>query len=759
MSNKSEEISGISPAKKENAANIPFLPFSALDPSSLCQQALDYWIDAVQRSILFLDVLRQHGNWSLEPKKDEMLPALDFKFEMVLDGRNLIHPVNYYLLRILPPEGIVTDPKKRPFIVFDPRAGHGPGIGGMKENSEIGSSLRAGHPCYFVGFFADPVPGQTVEHVCEAEAIFISHVVKVYPQAEKPCLIGNCQAGWQIAMVGSVYTELVGVLILTGAPMSFWAGVRGKNPTRYVGGIVGGTWTVALASDLGNGRFDGAAIVDDFEKLNPSNTHWKKAYNLYARIDTEAPRFLEFERWWSSPILLDKNEIQFIVDALFMGNRFSTARLRTSDGLRIDMRNIKSPILVFCSQGDDITSPQQALGWITDLYRSDNEIIAAGQTIIYCLHETIGHLGIFVSGSVASKEHDKFIQNIDMIETLPPGLYEAVFYDKTEDTEHASLATGDHVLKFETRTLQDIKKIVNQSSEDNRCFLAAKRISENILGLYESYVSPWVCAFSSEQSAEFIRKLHPVRSRYEMFSDRNFLLASVGNLTETVKTNRRPVSQDNFFWKLQESASSNIIAVFDAYKDMRNFFTEKIFFGIYDSEFLQAAVGLRKSERYTKVVERDVDRERDILRRIQGLLELASVGGLREALIRGMLYVVRGGGGFDEREFNMLKQLCNASITLPKMSQAELRTLIRQQQEILVLDEKNAMEAIPELLDFATESAAQESLSAIHATIQAHGKFTAEERRRLQQLEPYFIASHKTPRRRATDAAGFNNRM
>ena len=52
-----------------------------------------------------------------------------------------------------------TDPRKRPFIVVDPRAGHGPGIGGMKQDSEIGVALAAGHPCYFVGFLPEPVPG------------------------------------------------------------------------------------------------------------------------------------------------------------------------------------------------------------------------------------------------------------------------------------------------------------------------------------------------------------------------------------------------------------------------------------------------------------------------------------------------------------------------------------------------------------------------------------------------------------------------
>ena len=76
--------------------------------------------------------------------------------------------------------------------------------------------------------------------------------------------------------------------------------------------------------------------------------------------------------------------------------------------MRIDLRKIQSPIIVFCSFGDDITPPQQALGWILDLYDNVDEIIANGQTIIYSLHQSIGHLGIFVSGKVATKEHEEF---------------------------------------------------------------------------------------------------------------------------------------------------------------------------------------------------------------------------------------------------------------------------------------------------------------------------------------------------------------
>jgi hypothetical protein len=90
---------------------------------------------------------------------------------------------------------------------------------------------------------------------------------------------------------------------------------------------------------------------------------------------------------------------------------------------------------------DNITPPQQALDWILDLYDDVDEIRSFGQTIVYTVHETVGHLGIFVSG-VAKKEHNEFSSNIDLIDMLPPGLYEATFERKTGDTAHPDPAAG-----------------------------------------------------------------------------------------------------------------------------------------------------------------------------------------------------------------------------------------------------------------------------------------------------------------------------
>src|SRR6516162_6298836 len=64
-----------------------------------------YVTDSFQRGILFWDTLRQRGNNFLEHERAGKPPLLVFDYETILDGRKLERPVNYALVRIIPPPG------------------------------------------------------------------------------------------------------------------------------------------------------------------------------------------------------------------------------------------------------------------------------------------------------------------------------------------------------------------------------------------------------------------------------------------------------------------------------------------------------------------------------------------------------------------------------------------------------------------------------------------------------------------------------
>src|SRR5262249_6381587 len=151
--------------------------------------------------------------------------------------------------------------------------------------------------------------------------------------------------------------------------------------------------------------FDGAYLVDNFEYLNPSNTYFTKYYTLYSKIDTEPARFLEFERWWGGFFMMNRAEIKWIVENLFVGNTLAAGKAEWSGGHAFDLRDIRSPIILFASLGDNITPPQQAFNWIADVYPTTRALKENGQVIVGMMHESVGHLGIFVSGKIAQKEH------------------------------------------------------------------------------------------------------------------------------------------------------------------------------------------------------------------------------------------------------------------------------------------------------------------------------------------------------------------
>lgn len=708
-----------------------------MDPFGFARSAFDYWRDALERSVLYLDVMRQRGNQYIEHIAKTKPTVLGFDAEVLMDGRELPRPVNYELLRVVPPAGVEIDPLKRPFVVVDPRAGHGPGIGGFKPDSEIGVALRAGHPCYFVGFLPYPVAGQTVEDVVEAEIAFLRHVIERHPDiSEKPMVVGNCQAGWQIMMAAALEPDAFGPILIAGSPLSYWAGERGKAPMRYTGGMSGGSWATALLSDLGSGLFDGAWLVHNFENLNPANTWWTKQYRLFANIDTEARRYLDFERWWGGHVVLGGDEIQYIVDNLFIGNRLSTAQLVTSDGRRIDLRNLRSPVVVFCSRGDDITPPPQALGWVRDLYEGGDDILANGQTIVYCVHDSTGHLGIFVSGSVSRKEHTEFTANMDYIDVLPPGLYETKV-SRADERPDAELIEREYLLEFTPRSIAELDREIHHRPDDDTRFATVARISEINLGLYRLFLQPSIRAMATPTSAQWMRTLHPNRLAYRLLSDRNPLMLQVPLLADAVRADRHVVGEDNVFRIAERFVSDQITRTLDAWRDVRDAAVEHLFLHVYGQPVLQALVGLGGDAHvHRRRPGAEPERRRFVERRKAELRARIAEGGSHEAVMRSTIYVLGGAPATDERNFKRMR--ATRAELEPNIKLADFKRLLREQFFILKLDREAALEAIPTLLEGQGTEQIDAHLELIEQVLAASGELSAHAAERFERIKALF---------------------
>jgi len=655
----------------------------------------EYLTDSAQRSILFWDTLRERGNAFIERSAQGLPPVLHFAYETVVDGRTLQRPVNYALVKIVPPEGVAIDAARRPYVIIDPRAGHGPGIGGMKDDSQVGVALREGHPVYFVIFFPDPVPGQTLLDVCEAERHFVRRVRELHPQSAKPAIIGNCQGGWASMMLAASSPDDAGPIVINGAPMSYWGGAwqedEGDNPMRYAGGMLGGSWLASFASDLGNGVFDGAHLVQNFENLNPANTFWDKYYNLYANVDTESPRFLDFERWWGGFYLMNREEIEWITRNLFVGNKLWSGDTKGQAGKPFDLRDIRSPIILFASMGDNITPPQQAFNWVADIYRSTDEIKARGQVIVGLLHENVGHLGIFVSGKVARKEYTQIVSVLKSIETLRPGLYAMAIHERKDADGKVT-----YEVDFTERQLEEITARLNRfERKDEKPFEAVNVLSEFNQRAYELFAQPLVQAMSNEYGAKLGRQFHPLRFQRWAFSDLNPWLAWLKPAAETVRAQRKTASKSNVLVKTEKAASKAFSASLEHYRALRDAASEAMFFQTYGNVFSLYLADKREAEK-AEVVPMVEGRE---LPFVAEALASIDQGGYPEALARVAAMLARSGEPLPLSSLQLKQELmADYGDLLPSVPPDQWRRTRGEQEIIVRYEPEKALATLPKLL-------------------------------------------------------------
>lgn len=663
---------------------------TAQKEGSLSKAWESYWQDAGQRMVLTMDTLRRRGDIFLEHEEAGCPPVLVYDYELVLDGADLPHPCCYMLLKIIPPKDLpCREPKpwKRPYIIIDPRAGHGAGIGGFKPDSQVGVALHDGHPVYFVAFRREPEKDQTLADVTRAEAAFVRKVMELHPEAPNPVVTGNCQGGWATLLLAATNPDLSGPVILNGAPVATWSGRVGENPMRYNAGVLGGTWNAMYYSDLGHGVFDGADIVQNFELLNPARNYFGKYYDLYSKVDTEPERFLEFERWWGGYFLLNEAEMKWIVEQLFVGNRLAKNEAQLEPGRNVDIKQIRAPIIVFASWGDNITPPQQALNWIMDTYADEREIAIRGQRIIYMIHDQVGHLGIFVSSKIARKEHTEVTSTLKTIEALAPGLYEM-----TIDDYEGGLLEREFTVSFHERKMDDLKKI-DDGRDDEIAFAAVARASEQQAEFYDVCVRPFVQAGVTEQSADLRRKTHPLRMQRAMMSSLNPLLAWLPGQAERARNSRTPAETGNPFVELERVNAALIEQSMDLYRDLRDTAYENLFYNLWGSPYMRWFGRTKQPGRTLKRKE-----ELRSLPPVQAALMHIEEGGFCEAVIRMLILLAESRGNVRRDRLERSARVLTQDEPFRSLTPDARSFMLQEQTLITEFAPEQALAALPSLL-------------------------------------------------------------
>jgi hypothetical protein len=343
---------------------------------------------------------------------------------------------------------------------------------------------------------------------------------------------------------------------------------------------------------------------------------------------------------------------------------------------------------VFASMGDNITPPQQAFNWIGDLYSSTDEIKAAGQTIVGLLHEDIGHLGIFVSGAVAKKEHAQIVELLKQIQQLPPGLYAMDIKERPGRRG----ATAYDVTIVE-RSLEDLRKMQKYDRVDEKPFEAVAALSELTERAYELLARPLVRELSPEWLAKLRREMHPLRLQRWSISDKNPWLWWLAHAATAVKTNRKPRGAGNALAGAEKATSESVSAALDLYRDVRDATAEAAFFQVYGNMLsLNVADQQHVIRRATRFDPRTVPA-------VKQVLETLDQGTPAEAYVRiGLLMSKAGGGKRKLAQMERVRELVAPALLLDRISEDEFRTLMHEETIIVEFESERAKRALPKLL-------------------------------------------------------------
>jgi hypothetical protein len=368
-----------------------------------------------------------------------------------------------------------------------------------------------------------------------------------------------------------------------------------------------------------------------------------------------------------------------------VGNKLWSGQVKGLAGKMLDPREIKSPIVLFASLGDNITPPQQAFNWVADVYSSTEEIKARGQVIVGLMHQDVGHLGIFVSGRVAKKEHAQIVSVLKSIEVLPPGLYGMHIAERK-----ANSGKIEYNVEFTEHRLEDVVARLNRFERaDEKPFEAVAEISEFNQRAYELFAQPVVQQWSNEYMARLRRLFHPMRVERWAFSDLNPWLAWLGPAAEMVKAHRQAASEDQPFRQVEQRISELIGASLDYYRDIRDAASEAMFFQTYAPMF-----SLQETE---KDGERVTDPRQ--LPEVKEALGVITQGGYAEALSRAGYLLAAKGKPLPLARFELKHELMKKyHDLLPDLTPYQRRRIRGQQEIICRYEPESAISTLTQLL-------------------------------------------------------------
>jgi hypothetical protein len=417
-------------------------------------------------------------------------------------------------------------------------------------------------------------------------------------------------------------------------------------------------------------------------------------------------------------------EIETIVENLFVGNRLARGEMEI-DGLPVDLRNITQPVVVFASWGDNITPPPQALDWIIDTWGDEKAIAAAGRTIVYVLHEHIGHLGIFVGGEIARKEHDQIVGSMDAIAALPPGLYEMRVERKDGRNVERwdELEPGSYTVEFDRRTMDDLRELNPEGRDEEQIFSTVAQLSEINSAIYKTWVRPVLKPIASRLLADGLTHAHPLRWQRQWLSDVLPGATVLEQWAERIRADRHALPKQHPAHLFDAEISRLIESGLDLYRDLR----DQAVVGWTRLAFGPLGLGaflLPKPSDAARAAERAAG---DLARHRHEVMPHLAEGGFARAVCRIVLAGMQEQGGFERRSLRLAQLLTHlaphageaaAADSTDSTDATDWAELVREEARVLAVAPLDALNAVIEMLP--TPDLRERALAVAAAVLMIH---------------------------------------
>ena len=237
---------------------------------------------------------------------------------------------------------------------------------------------------------------------------------------------------------------------------------------------------------------------------------------------------------------------------------------------------------------------------------------------------------------------------------------------------------------------------------------------------------------SGPQLARAAIELNPLRLGYSLLSDKNPMMRAVAPLANYAQAKRSAASADSPFIALQQQFSKTMIDALNLFRDLRDDLVERTFHAVYGSPLVQAACGISHNDGPPRprpgLLPSVLAAFEEEKRRLKGRI---AEGNALDAAARVLVYIGKAQHRIEKSAFDSLRKLLLAH---PEVSPVDFKAAVREQWAILAVDERAAIEALPQLLP--TDAKARRAFSdMVQATVVATGKLNADGQRRLSEVK------------------------